>query len=232
MIWSRVLLVAVAASSVGCVSVPQKADKGAAVGPSVAEKRYEQETNWLARTDVQSALIGGILTGSVCILAGQSPGRCAAAALVGAGGGYIIGKQLDVSRMKSGEREKSLNQAITGIREDNAKVERMIAAQQAVVDEKVAELNGIQQGYRKRTLVLGEAQSQLSEVEKTKTTLIAKASQLKEKEKEWVDLNNQFRSSEIDQELDRLRGKIGQIDQTLSILTRSIDETHRIIAAG
>ncbi len=214
-----VLMVALSIGFGGCATVPQSQ-----ISP--AEAQLEQQSSWFSRTDVQGALLGAVLGGGICALAGGNIGTCLASAAGGGILGYSAGAYMNNLRANYATQEAQLAKALSDIQVDNQRIANYVSAEQQVIREKTARLEMLKQARANKTLSESQIKTELAALRATSDKLTKKASDLgqvqNKYEQTYKALN--LRDKRMESQLAAMRRQTQSVNQSTETYKRQLDE--------
>lgn len=145
-------------------------------------------------------LVGGDATGA--IIGGAS--GCAA----GAGANYW----LETKRTGHANQEDRLNAILSDLRQDNARLGRLIAAARQAVARDKSTIAALRRQLKLRQISAQQARRQLVSVDENRKLLQQTYQGLLKKQRQWQQVaDREGHSPEIDREIMKLRGRIGSL---------------------
>ncbi len=197
----------------------------AASSSSTAQK-LRHEANFFSQSTATAALGGAAIGAIIGAIAGGGKG-----AAIGAGAGAVLGAGADYAlnnqRASAANTEVDLNQTISQIRQDNARLSGMIGTAKQLIAEDKQKIKQIKQQLRQNKISKQQAAEQYASLNENRQLLEGTYTDLKNKQREWQQIAaNNGHTPEIDYEVEKLRVQIASLEEELGELDqlRSISQ--------
>ena len=213
------LLVALTLGFAGCATAPPSQ-------MSPAEAQLEQQSSWFSRTDVQGAVLGSLVGGGVCALAGGNLATCLASAAGGGLLGYSAGAYMNSLRANYATQETQLAKALSDIQMDNQRTASYVSAEQQVIQEKTARLEMLKQARANKTLSESQIKTELAALRATSDKLTKKASDLGQVQNKYEQTYKALnvRDQRMESQLAVMRQQTQTVNQSTETYKRQLDE--------
>jgi len=196
-----------------------------AASSSTAQK-LRHEAKFFSQSTAQAALGGAAIGAIIGAIAGGGKG-----AMIGAGAGAAVGAGTDyaLNRARTGHAnsEVDLNQTINQIRQDNARLEKVISTAKQLIAEDKRAMTQIKRQLKNKAITKRQAAQQYASLNENRELLEGTYQDLKNKQKEWQQIAaNSGHTPEIDREVEKLRVQIASLEEELGELDqlRSISQ--------
>ncbi|MGH8547383.1 MAG: hypothetical protein ACRERU_02030 [Methylococcales bacterium] len=192
---------------------------------SLAEQQQRQEAEFFSESGITACLVAGGVTGLLVYFLDKSKNRgtkaviaAVAACGVAAGANYY----LEAKRLEHADSEDRLNAMIKEIRNENTRLNGLIATTEQVISDDKAKFDRINASYNKNALSLKQAKDQLAAVAENKQFLQETLTKLKSREDEWKKVSIAERQSAantaaLDREISHLQQRVvlleGQLEE-------------------
>ncbi|MCI0653228.1 MAG: hypothetical protein L0Y39_01940 [Methylococcaceae bacterium] len=194
-----------------------------------AEQQQRQQAEFFSESGITACLVAGGAAGLLVGLLNKSKDRYAYAAIaavaacgVAAGANYY----LEAKRLEHADNESRLNVMITDIRNENTRLNGLIATTKQVIWDDKAKFARINARYKQKALSKKQATDQLASVEENRKFLQQTLTKLKSREEEWRRVSITERQSAVNTvALDR---EISQLQQRVAFLRRQLEEYDQI----
>lgn len=229
---TALLAVTISVALVGCATGVR--DDGAYRGAgtlSPSEQALRRQSKDLNRTNAQACVTVGAAAALATLLlsSGRSDAgqRAAVAALAGCGVGVGVNSYVQHRRAQYAYSEQRLQAMIQDVREDNAKVARVISTSRDVMErdrQRIAEVN---RAYERKEISLAQARREMRAVEDNRNHLKQTLAALRKKENDWVQVSRIERGAGadtrgLDAEIAKLRNQIATIEEELRLMDQQI----------
>lgn len=192
---------------------------------SPAEQQQRQEAKFFSESGITACLVAGGAAGLLVGLLNKSKDRytyaiiaAVAACGVAAGANYY----LEAKRLEHADNEGRLNVMITDIRNENIRLNGLIATTQTVISDDKAKFARIEASYKQKALSKKQAMDQLASVTENKEFLQETLAKLKSREEEWKRVSIAERRSAVNTAA--LDGEISQLQQRVVFLEGQLEE--------
>jgi septal ring factor EnvC (AmiA/AmiB activator) len=214
----KIISILVLASFTACAVGPRRTEP-----LSPAEQNMRREAQFFSESGIVACAVAGGATGVLVAVFDKSKDRywhavlaAVAACGVAAGANYY----LEAKRVEHADNEGRLNAMITDIRNENARLNSLIASTEVVIAEEKAKFDRIDAEYKRKALSLDQAKTRLASIEDNKQFLEETLAKLKSREAEWQRVAQQERQSAantagLDREISQLHERIAQLEGQL-----------------
>lgn len=185
---------------------------------SSSAQKLRHEAKFFSKSTAQAAAGGAAIGALIGVLAGGKEG-----ALIGAGAGAVLGAGTDyaLNRARAGaaNTEIDLNQTISQIRQENARLSGMISsAKQLIADDKRA-MAQIKRQLKQKTISKRQAAEQYASLDENRQLLQTTYNNLKSRQREWQQIAaSNGNTPEITREVEKLRVQIASLEEELDEL--------------
>ncbi|GMQ89548.1 MAG: lipoprotein [Gammaproteobacteria bacterium] len=208
-----------------CNVNPPRGDGSSATPLTPAEDKLRAEADSVNKSGLQACLISGGVAGLGTYLLSKDKSKAIAAAVIGCGVGVGANYYLQNKRQQYAGNEERLKTMMADIREDNARLSRIIQSAEEVVSEDKQRIDEIDKAYREKKITMQQAQDKMKSVDDNKEYLEQTLANLRKREAEWQKVaaeERKVQSSdgmiEMDKEISQLQGQIASLEGDLEIL--------------
>jgi ribosomal protein S24E len=217
---------------IGCASTAR--DDGVYRGSgslSPSEQSLRRQSSDLTRTNTQACVTVGAAAALATLLlsGGRSDAgeRAAVAALAGCGVGIGVNSYVQHRRQQYAYSEQRLQAMIQDVRQDNAKVARLISTSREVMETDRQRIADVNRAYKRKDISLAQARREMSAVEDNRNHLKQTLAALRKKESDWVQISRIERGAGadtrgLDAEIAKLRGQIATLEEELRLMDQQI----------
>ncbi|MFC0179847.1 hypothetical protein [Thorsellia kenyensis] len=180
------------------------------------------DIEFFSESGTQACMVGAG-TGVVGCLLSNSDNK-AECALIAAVAGCTVGVGanafLDYNRQKYGTEEAALNAALNDLREENARLTRLTAVNQSVINDNKIILDNLQKDIAANRVNAEAAKRNLASIDANIEFLLSSITNARTRKMEWDKLSNsqQGDTKELDKEIQVMNEKIKALETELNSL--------------
>ncbi len=208
-----------------CNVNPPRGDDSSATPLTPAEDELRTEAGSMNRSGLQACLISGGAAALGTYLLSKDKTKSIAAAVIGCGVGVGANYYLQNKRKQYAGNEERLETMIADIREDNARLSRIIQSAEKVMSGDKQRIDEIDKAYREKQITLQQAQDKMKSVDDNRAYLETTLENLRKREAEWQKVATEERKVQssdgmvkMDKEISQLQGQIASLEGDLEIL--------------
>lgn len=195
-----------------------------------AERHLRSESKSYAQTASQACLTVGTVAAVAAYLLSDRRHRGRNAAIAGAAGcgvGMGVNHYVQTRRAQYANSEQRLHVMIMDVREDNARLERLVGTTKQVVADDRKRIARIDAAYQSKEMSTAQARSEMRAVVDNRNHLRQTLGALRQKESDWKKVSLYERQAgsdtrELDAEILELRRKIQTIEEELAVMDQEI----------
>jgi len=226
------ILIAAALGLSACVSSLRDDSSyyGRSTALTPAERQLRAQSKSYAYTAGQACVAVGALAAAAAYLLSDPRRRGRNAAIAGAAGcgaGMGVNHYVQTRRSQYANAEQRLQVMIMDVRQDNARLERLVGTTKQVVADDRRRIAKIDTAYRSKEISIAAARAEMRGVLDNRDHLRQTLGALRRKEDEWTKVSFAERRAgndtrALDAEIEKLKRKVSTIEEELAVMDREI----------